>query len=73
MRVRTQDETGIYVFENAWVGLGTTSIPICCRVPGREDAVVLGRYESIARAKGVLLEMTLAYQKDTKVFYMPTK
>lgn len=73
MKIRSQDGTGIYEFGSAWIG----NHPVCHIIRGRsyseEDAVILGVYEDDARAKGVLMDIITAYEKEMSIFYMPVK
>lgn len=73
MKIRSQDGTGIYEFGSAWIGKHPVCHIICGRSYSEKDAVILGVYEDAARAKGVLMDIITAYEKEMSIFYMPVK
>lgn len=71
MKIYSQDGTGIYEFGSVWIGKHPTYSIICGRSYSEENAVILGTYSDIARARGVLFDIDTAYQKGKSIFYMP--
>lgn len=75
MKIRTQDARqyleygGIYA-EYSHDGKGAT---VYVRSRFHNGAMFVGVYEDMARAKGVLYEVDLAYQTGQRVFYMPAE
>lgn len=75
MKIRTQDsrycpEYGEIYTEYSHDGKGAT---VYVRSRFHNGALFVGVYEDMARAKGVLYEVDLAYQAGQRVFYMPAE
>ena len=75
MKIRTQDarqylEYGEIYAEYSYDGKGAT---VYVRSRFHNGALFVGVYEDMARAKGVLYEVDLAYQAGQRVFYMPAE
>lgn len=75
MKIRTQDarqylEYGEIYAEYSYDGKGAT---VYARSRFHNGALFVGIYEDMARAKGVLYEVDLAYQTGQRVFYMPAE
>lgn len=75
MKIRTQDarqylEYGEIYAEYSHDGKGAT---VYVRGRFHNGAMFVGVYEDMARAKGVLYEVDLAYQTGQRVFYMPAE
>ena len=75
MKIRTQDarqylEYGEIYAEYSHDGKGAT---VYARSRFHNGALFVGVYEDMARAKGVLYEVDLAYQAGQRVFYMPAE
>lgn len=75
MKIRTQDarqflEYGEIYAEYSHDGKGAT---VYVRSRFHNGAMFVGVYEDMARAKGVLYEVDLAYQTGQRVFYMPAE
>ena len=75
MKIRTQDarqylEYGEIYAEYSYDGKGAT---VYVRSRFHNGALFVGVYEDMARAKGVLYEVDLAYQTGQRVFYMPAE
>ena len=75
MKIRTQDarqylEYGEIYTEYSHDGKGAT---VYVRSRFHNGALFVGGYEAMARAKGVLYEVDLAYQTGQRVFYMPAE
>lgn len=75
MKIRTQDarqylEYGEIYAEYSHDGKGAT---VYVRSRFHNGALFVGIYEDMARAKGVLYEVNLAYQTGQRVFYMPAE
>lgn len=75
MKIRTQDarqylEYGEIYTEYSHDGKGAT---VYVRSRFHNGAMFVGVYEDMARAKGVLYEVDLAYQTGQRVFYMPAE
>ena len=75
MKIRTQDarqylEYGEIYAECSHDGKGAT---VYVRSRFHNGALFVGVYEDMARAKGVLYEVDLAYQAGQRVFYMPAE
>lgn len=75
MKIRTQDarqylEYGEIYTEYSHDGKGAT---VYVRSRFHNGALFVGVYEDMARAKGVLCEVDLAYQTGQRVFYMPAE
>ena len=75
MKIRTQDarqylEYGEIYAEYSYDGKGAT---VYARSRFHNGAMFVGVYEDMARAKGVLYEVDLAYQTGQRVFYMPAE
>ena len=75
MKIRTQDarhylEYGEIYTEYSHDGKGAT---VYVRSRFHNGALFVGVYEDMARAKGVLYEVDLAYQTGQRVFYMPAE
>ena len=75
MKIRTQDarqylEYGEIYTEYSHDGKGAT---VYVRSRFHNGALFVGVYEDMARAKGVLYEVDLAYQTAQRVFYMPAE
>lgn len=75
MKIRTQDarqylEYGEIYAEYSHDGKGAT---VYVRSRFHNGSMFVGVYEDMARAKGVLYEVDLAYQTGQRVFYMPAE
>ena len=75
MKIRPQDarqylEYGEIYTEYSHDGKGAT---VYVRSMFHNGALFVGVYEDMARAKGVLYEVDLAYQTGQRVFYMPAE
>jgi hypothetical protein len=75
VKIRTQDarqylEYGEIYTEYSHDGKGAT---VYVRSRFHNGALFVGVYEDMARAKGVLYEVDLAYQTGQRVFYMPAE
>ena len=75
MKIRTQDarqylEYGEIYAEYSHDGKGAT---VYVRSRFHNGAMFVVVYEDMARAKGVLYEVDLAYQTGQRVFYMPAE
>ena len=75
MKIRTQDarqylEYGEIYTEYSHDGKGAT---VYVRSRFHNGALFVGVYEDMARAKGVLYQVDLAYQTGQRVFYMPAE
>jgi hypothetical protein len=75
VKIRTQDarqylEYGEIYAEYSHDGKGAT---VYVRSRFHNGAMFVGVYEDMARAKGVLYEVDLAYQTGQRVFYMPAE
>lgn len=75
MKIRTQDarqylEYGEIYTEYSHDGKEAT---VYVRSRFHNGALFVGVYEDMARAKGVLYEVDLAYQTGQRVFYMPAE
>ena len=75
MKIRTQDarqylEYGEIYAEYSHDGKGAT---VYVRSRFHNGAMFVGVYEDMARAKGVLYEVDLAYQTGQRVLYMPAE
>ena len=75
MKVRTQDgrkylEFGeIHVSDYGDNGRSALYVTNCFHM----EPVCIGVYEDISRAKGVLYEIDLAYQRRQRIFYAPAE
>ena len=75
MKIRTQDarqylEYGEIYAEYSHDGKGAT---VYVRSRFHNGALFVGVNEDMARAKGILYEVDLAYQTGQRVFYMPAE
>ena len=75
MKIRTQDarqylEYGEIYTEYSHDGKGAT---VYVRSRFHNGALFVGVYEDMARAKGVLYEVDLAYQACQRFFYIPSE
>jgi len=71
MIVRLQNRVDIRTFCEPYVTQNGAAYAVFMRTRWNGGAVECGRYLEESRAKGVLLEMILAYQRQERVFYMP--
>lgn len=71
MKIRTQDATQCVEFGDCFVVSDSFGVCVCVRTLSDHIAVTAGNYEDVARAKGVVLEIGQAYEKDQRLFYMP--
>lgn len=73
MKIRSHDGTGIYEFGSVWIEKHQVGHIIRGRSFSEEDTVILGVYKDADRAKGVLMDIITAYEKEMSIFYMPVK
>lgn len=74
MKIRTQDSEKYLDFGEAFVGLdwkGGGAVFVANQY--HKEPVCIGTYSDVARAKGVLYELDLAYRTGQKVFYAPAE
>ena len=75
MKIRTQDAAQYLdygeVFAELYGRNGMAAVFVRNRF--HQKPVRIGVYESMARAKGVLYEMDLAFQAQKQVFYAPAE
>ena len=75
MKIKTQDARQYLEYSEIYAeyshdGKGAT---VYVRSRFHNGAMFVGVYEDMARAKGVLYEVDLAYQTGQRVFYMPAE
>lgn len=75
MKIRTQDTRKYLEFGEIYARSYGNSGQAAVYVTNRFhlEPVCVGIYEDMARAKGVLYEIDLAYQERQRIFYVPAE
>lgn len=73
MKIRTQDARHYLEFGEVYADYQGNGAAVYLRNNLNQSPVCVGIYGDIARAKGVLYEIDLAYQAKQRVFYAPAE
>ena len=71
MKVRTQDGKRLLELGECYIAECGTGAGVYVKSRYSRDAVLGGKYEDEARAKGVMHEICLADSRRVRLFYMP--